>query len=152
MRYIHEKLNSLTLFATHYFELTQQINQWQDCANVHFGATEYESEHSGSSKLVFSHQVAEGPANQSYGIQVAQLAGLPSIVIKNAKQLLSYFEQHGTHEADTSSEIIPQLDLLDEAPQAEQSEALLLLENITPDDLSPREALQLLYKLKESLK
>lgn len=156
MRYIHEKLNSLTLFATHYFELTQQINEWQDCANVHFGATEYESapssSKSGSTKLVFSHKVADGPANQSYGIQVAQLAGLPSVVIKNAKQLLHYFEQHGTHETDQSSEIMPQLDLLEEAPQTEQNEALSLLESIAPDDLSPREALQLLYKLKESLK
>lgn len=167
MRYIHEKLNSLTLFATHYFELTQQINEWQDCANVHLGATEYESgssssesgssesgsSKSSSSKLIFSHKVAEGPANQSYGIQVAQLAGLPNVVIKNAKQLLNYFEQHGTHEADTPSEIMPQLDLLDETPQTtEQNEALALLENIIPDDLSPREALELLYKLKESLK
>ncbi|AOE49936.1 DNA mismatch repair protein MutS [Kangiella sediminilitoris] len=156
MRYIHEKLNSLTLFATHYFELTQQIQEWDACANVHFGATEYESKQSGSTKLVFSHQIAEGHANQSYGIQVAQLAGLPKAVIQNAKALLHYFEQHGTHESDGSGneEVMPQLDLLEEADTNDEvsSEALELLESISPDDLSPREALELLYKLKESLK
>ena len=153
MRYIHEKLNSLTLFATHYFELTQQIQEWKDCANVHFGASEYESEKTGSTKLVFSHQVAEGPANQSYGIQVAQLAGLPNAVTQNAKALLSYFEQNGTHN-EQAQEVMPQLDLLDEATTEKpvSSEALQLLEDIAPDDLSPREALELLYKLKESLK
>ncbi|GAA4353738.1 DNA mismatch repair protein MutS [Kangiella taiwanensis] len=153
MRYIHEKLNSLTLFATHYFELTQQIQEWKDCANVHFGASEYESEKTGSTKLVFSHQVAEGPANQSYGIQVAQLAGLPKAVIQNAKALLSYFEKNGTHN-EQAQEVMPQLDLLDEAATEKpvSSEALQLLEDIAPDDLSPREALELLYKLKESLK
>ncbi|PXF62854.1 DNA mismatch repair protein MutS [Kangiella spongicola] len=155
MRYIHEKLNSLTLFATHYFELTQQIQEWADCANVHFGASEFESKQTGATKLVFSHQVAEGPASQSYGIQVAQLAGLPKAVIHNAKALLSYFEQNGTHETSSSinNDVMPQLDLLDvEEPEPASNEALELLESITPDDLSPREALELLYKLKESLK
>ena len=146
IQYIHEKLGGYTLFATHYFELTQQAEQWQGMVNVHFGASEHNI--NGQEKLVFSHKINEGPANQSYGIQVAQLAGLPNTVINTAKKLLTYFEEHGTH-----SNELPVIEMT----MTEEHDPIALklkqmLEQTDIDDLSPRDALEMLYKLKESLK
>ncbi|NVK23066.1 MAG: DNA mismatch repair protein MutS [Kangiellaceae bacterium] len=149
IQYIHEKLGSYTLFATHYFELTQQAEQWDAMVNVHFGATEHKA--NGQEKLIFSHQVNDGPANQSYGIQVAQLAGLPKTVIQSAKQLLNFFEENGTHSQSGKSEL-PVIELVTNETNDPIAERLReLIEQTDIDDLSPREALQLLYKLKESL-
>ncbi len=146
IQYIHEKINAFTLFATHYFELTQQAESWDKMENVHFGATEHHD--SEGSNLIFSHKVNDGAASQSYGIQVAQLAGLPKVVISVANQLLQHFEQAGTHEA-----AIPEIELSQiEQITQQESEVEKTLKSIEIDELSPRQALDLLYKLRESLK
>lgn len=147
IQYIHEKLSAYTLFATHYFELTQQATDWQAMQNVHFGASEHQTED--GEKLIFSHQVKDGPANQSYGIQVAQLAGLPKTVILTAKKLLQHFEQAGTHDAE-----MPTIELADMEQNVQDEQALALkamLEEAEVDNMTPRQALDLLYKLKERL-
>ena len=86
-RRLIEKNRALTLFATHYFELTLLAAEYPELANVHLGAVEH------GDKIVFLHAVEEGPANQSYGIQVAALAGIPTPVVKAAKRQLREFEQ-----------------------------------------------------------
>ncbi len=146
IQYIHEKINAFTLFATHYFELTKQAEGWENMENVHFGATEHHD--NSSANLIFSHKINDGAANQSYGIQVGQLAGLPSPVIQAAKSLLAHFESEGTHEA-----AMPEIDI-NQFPEetVSESEVEKALKAIEIDELSPRQALDLLYKLKESLK
>ncbi len=127
-----------TLFATHYFELTSLADEHKNIQNVHLDAMEH------GDKIVFLHAVKTGPASQSYGLQVAALAGVPKPVIDNAKNKLqqledqAYMEQQ--HESGTS-----QLDLFS---SKECHPAVCLLEEIKPDDLSPRQALDMLYRLK----
>lgn len=127
-----------TLFATHYFELTSLADEHKNIQNVHLDAMEH------GDKIVFLHAVKSGPASQSYGLQVAALAGVPKPVIDNAKNKLqqledqAYMEQQ--HESGTS-----QLDLFS---SKECHPAVCLLEEIKPDDLSPRQALDMLYRLK----
>ncbi len=135
---------ALVLFATHYFELTRLPEQFEDVANVHLSAAE------SAQGLVFLHEVKEGPANRSYGIQVAQRAGIPMAVIRQAKRELDNLE--------LKAEERPQLDLfsapLEEINQQANDDQLELkafkdsLAAIDPDSLSPREALDLLYQLK----
>ena len=136
---------ALTLFATHYFEITRLPAEASGAANVHLAAAE------SSSGIVFLHEVQPGPASRSYGIQVAQRAGIPAAVIRHASRELSRLEAQG---APT-----PQLDLFaaaadadhDEAStnHAEASDALkAALEQIDPDQLTPREALDLIYRLR----
>ncbi|MBD3653401.1 DNA mismatch repair protein MutS [Kangiella sp.] len=147
IQYIHEKLQSYTLFATHYFELTQQAEQWDAMVNLHFSATEHKD--AGQEKLIFSHQIQPGPANQSYGIQVAQLAGLPRTVIQQARLLLQHFEQHGTHESELPKIELELIESVQSNPELEAMAELVNSANL--DEMTPREALELLYKLKESL-
>ncbi|HUW53889.1 MAG TPA: DNA mismatch repair protein MutS [Rhodanobacter sp.] len=131
-----------TLFATHYFELTELANEYPSIANVHLDAVEY------GEQLVFMHAVKDGPANRSFGLQVAALAGLPKSVIADARRTLAELErgmhQHaaGTHAGPSES---PQLGLF--APPA-PSAVEHALEAIDPDALTPREALDALYRLK----
>jgi DNA mismatch repair protein MutS len=133
---------SYTLFATHYFELTQLPQANPACANVHLSAVEHKD------SIVFLHAVQEGPASQSYGLQVAQLAGVPAAVIRAARKHLSTLENQSSHGAD-------QFDLF--AIENETSEpssalcdpALTALYELDPDTLSPREALEALYHLKK---
>jgi DNA mismatch repair protein MutS len=135
---------ALTLFATHYFEITRLPSEAANAANVHLAAAE------SSSGIVFLHEVRPGPASRSYGIQVAQRAGIPPAVIRHASRELSRLEAQG---APT-----PQLDLFgagadsdDAADQDgdESSSALkAALGAIDPDQLSPREALDILYRLR----
>ncbi len=138
-----------TLFATHYFELTQLPAEFPQAANVHLSAVEH------GHGIVFLHAVSEGPANQSYGLQVAQLAGVPAPVIRAARKHLAYLEQQ------SAAQHTPQLDLFsmqpaadgfecaDDAPQpAAPHPALEKLRGIDPDDLKPRDALDLLYELR----
>jgi DNA mismatch repair protein MutS len=137
--YIGEQLGAFTLFATHYFELTALAKELPACANVHLDATEHEG------KLVFLHSVREGPANQSYGLQVAALAGVPPQVIKRARGYLRELEQ-GRAAAPGPQ---PELPLF--APAAADpvsSPALKRLRGVDPDSLTPRDALALLYELK----
>lgn len=127
---------SLTLFATHYFELTSLPDVNPAIRNVHIDAIEYGDE------IVFLHTVKEGPANQSYGIQVAKLAGVPPTVINNAKKRLKQLEQQSLN---TNT---PQLGLsFEEEPPP--NAALELLDAVNPDELTPLKALALLYELKE---
>ena len=134
--YIGEQLGAFTLFATHYFELTALAKELAACANVHLDATEHDG------KLVFLHSVREGPANQSYGLQVAALAGVPREVIRRARDYLRELEQDRVAGSGPQAE----LPLFDSAPAAGAVEARL--ERIDPDSLTPREAQQILYELK----
>jgi DNA mismatch repair protein MutS len=132
------EIKAFTLFATHYFELTQLPDELSTVANVHLDAIEHDE------SIVFMHHVQAGPANQSYGLHVAQLAGVPKSVIHLAKAKLNELEANAHSQTNTS---LPpaQVDLFTEsAPNL----ALEKLEDINPDNLSPREALQALYDLK----
>jgi DNA mismatch repair protein MutS len=139
-RELVEKNRSLTLFATHYFELTQLAEQHAEVANVHVAAAE------SGGKVVFLHEVRDGPANQSYGLAVAQLAGVPPAVIRRARSLLTQLEERalGTR---------PQLDLFvatpeTPAPTVGPEDALRnRLLAIDLDGVSPREAHLLLDEL-----
>lgn len=137
-RHLVEKNRALALFATHYFELTLLANEYADLANVHLDAVEH------GEKIVFLHAVEEGPANQSYGIQVAALAGIPGSVVKAAKRQLREFEQRAS--------INPlQPDLFASAPEPADPEphpALERLAAIDPNELTPKQALDALYELK----
>ena len=106
--------------------------------NVHLDAVEH------GDKIIFLHTVKDGPASQSYGLQVASLAGVPRSVIDKAKAKLRHLEDHAYTEQQTATGV-NQLDLFS---SKEYHPAVTLLEDIKPDDLSPRQALELLYKLK----
>ncbi len=135
-----EKNRSYTLFATHYFELTRLAEEFAQLANVHLSAIEHQ--HS----IVFLHSVNEGAASQSYGLQVAALAGVPPQVIKAAKKQLRVLEQNSAAQS-------PQGDLFDHraaAPEEPEEHPLLAaLREIQPDEMSPRDALEKLYQLKK---
>jgi DNA mismatch repair protein MutS len=139
-RQLLERNKSLTLFATHYFEMTRLALEYKEAANVHLDAIEHKD------TIVFLHAVEEGPASQSYGLQVAQLAGVPKAVIRNARRHLQMLEDArltGAGQSDlftagqAESDTAPEADALREA-----------LDAVNPDELSPREALELLYRLK----
>ncbi len=138
-RQLAEKNQSYTLFATHYFELTRLADEYREVANVHLDAVEHKD------RIVFLHAVEEGPASQSYGIQVAQLAGIPAAVVKAARKHLAFLESQ-------AAAAQPQGDLFSAPAPASTREqepqehpALEQLRNLEPDSLSPREALELLY-------
>ncbi len=136
-----EKQRAFTLFATHYFELTALAAELPECSNVHLDATEHKG------RLVFLHAVKPGPANQSYGLQVAALAGVPPAVIRRARDYLAVLESMRTV-CDTG----PQGQLPLAAPRTERPDRLReALQDMDPDDLTPREALDLLYRLKRTL-
>ncbi|MFZ2300779.1 MAG: DNA mismatch repair protein MutS [Gallionella sp.] len=140
-RHLLESTRSYTLFATHYFELTRLAEEFAQLANVHLAAIEHQ--HS----IVFLHSVNEGAASQSYGLQVAALAGVPNDVIKAAKKQLRKLEQNSAAQN-------PQGDLFDrkpEMPEPEEHPALKSLRELQPDELSPKEALESLYQLKKQL-
>jgi DNA mismatch repair protein MutS len=138
--YLARKIRSLTLFATHYFELTSLPEHLPSVANFHLTATEHK-EH-----IVFLYAVKEGPTNQSYGLQVAALAGVPQEVIAQARQRLVELENHTRQEPIEKSEI--QSSLL-EAPA--DHPIIQALQDLDPDELSPRQALKILYELKQLL-
>jgi DNA mismatch repair protein MutS len=158
-RHLIDASRSFTLFATHYFELTQLPENHPSAVNVHLSAVEHKD------SIVFLHAVQDGPASQSYGLQVAQLAGVPPAVIRAARKHLARLESQAL-------DATPQLDLFapahtddaaDDAVEAADagaapasasasasvpSPALALLDDIDPDALTPREALERLYELK----
>jgi DNA mismatch repair protein MutS len=136
--YLAKKIRALTLFATHYFELTVLADVIAAVKNVHLTATEY------GNKIVFLHTVNAGPASQSYGIQVAQLAGVPLTVIQQAKQKLQELEKSS---ALPLKNISQQKDIF--SLQVESDPCRVMLDGIDPDKLTPREALEWLYRLKE---
>jgi DNA mismatch repair protein MutS len=134
------KTRAFTLFATHYFELTELEQAVPGVANVHLDAAEYPAE--GGEKLVLLHRVQPGPANRSFGLQVAALAGIPKPVIEQARAYLKTLE---TFHLPAQPPPVPQLPLFGGA----ESKLLKLLERVEPDSLSPKEALDLIYKLKQ---
>jgi DNA mismatch repair protein MutS len=136
-RHLSTTIGAFTLFATHYFELTTLPEQLDTVANVHLDAVEH------GDTIVFMHTVREGPASQSYGLQVAQLAGVPRSVINEAREKLRELE-NGAVAREEQAAGHRQLPLLNEPPP---HPALTALEQLAPDDLSPREALQALYRL-----
>ncbi|MEO8810289.1 MAG: DNA mismatch repair protein MutS [Rhodanobacter sp.] len=135
-----------TLFATHYFELTELAGEFPSIANVHLDAIELHDKQRGE-QLVFMHAVKDGPANRSFGLQVAALAGLPKSVIADALRTLLALER-GKHSfgAGDHHEPSPQLGLFVEARTSATERAL---DELDPDALTPREALAALYRLKQ---
>jgi DNA mismatch repair protein MutS len=134
-----EKNRSYTLFATHYFELTRIVDEFKHAANVHLDAVEH------GNNIVFMHKVEEGAANQSYGLQVAQLAGIPKSVVASAKRKLLQLENQNV--ANNHS----QVDLFASnavAPEIVLHPVVNALEGVNPDDLTPKQALEVLYQLK----
>ncbi|MBM5812836.1 MAG: DNA mismatch repair protein MutS [Gammaproteobacteria bacterium] len=138
--HIARRMRAFTLFATHYFELTALADELPEVANVHLDAAEH------ADGIVFLHAVRPGPASRSYGLQVAQKAGVPREVIGSARLLLERLERRAPA-ADPGG---PQPDL-PLAPAAQPEAALELLRALDPDRLTPREALQALYDLKSRL-
>ncbi|MFT5657604.1 MAG: DNA mismatch repair protein MutS [Gammaproteobacteria bacterium] len=136
--HLAQKSGALTLFATHYFELTQLPEQYDNICNVHLDAVEHGDD------IIFMHRVKPGPANQSYGLQVAKLAGVPHQAIQLAKRKLHQLEQQ-------SNQTGPQIDLFS-MPQPEPDIAshptIEALADINPDELTPKQALDALYRLK----
>jgi DNA mismatch repair protein MutS len=131
------RIRAFTLFATHYFELTTLPEEHLGIANVHLDAVEH------GERIVFMHAVREGPANQSYGLQVAALAGVPRAVIERARTRLRELEEAARRHTEREA---MQLSLF--PPEPPPSPALDALRDLDPDALSPREALEHLYRIK----
>jgi len=133
-------IGAYTLFATHYFELTALPDEISGIANVHLDAVEH------GERIIFMHTVKGGPANRSYGLQVAALAGVPERVLAQGRSILAELEANPMHGGESSHNAQPQIDLF-----AQQHDHPLIeaLHGINPDNLTPRQALELLYKLKE---
>ncbi|WP_372986656.1 DNA mismatch repair protein MutS [Marinobacter sp.] len=160
--HLAKNIRCYTLFATHYFELTQLADDLEHAVNVHLTATEHDD------SIVFLHNVHDGPASQSYGLQVAQLAGVPQDVIRNAKAQLTHLEGSATPSApvtnrvpepaesghsesqagvrQTVSEPVLQGDMF---ASLEPSAVEQALKKLDLDDLTPREALNRLYELRD---
>lgn len=139
-------VGAFTLFATHYFEITELADRVRGIYNLHLDATEH------NDSIVFLHQVQEGPASKSYGLQVAKLAGIPESVLQKAREQLAALEQ-GSRGGNTQAG--------SRGPEPAQSElfsvpaphpAVSRLESLDVDELSPRQALDLLYELREMAK
>jgi DNA mismatch repair protein MutS len=133
-RQLAQQVRAFTLFATHYFELTRLPAELDSCRNVHLDAVEHDD------SIVFMHHVKPGPASRSYGLQVAALAGVPRDMIELAKSKLIQLEQ-GKAEAPASTAAEPSL--------SSSSAVEMSLADIDPDSLSPKEALEYVYRLKE---
>jgi DNA mismatch repair protein MutS len=148
-RYIATRLRSFALFATHYFELTTLAAEVEGCANVHLDAAEHGED------IVFLHAVKEGPANRSYGLKVAQLAGVPADVIAQARRYLEQLEsQRDTKEGRpprARSARQEELPLFSPASINPPDEIRLALQAINPDELTPKAALETLYRLRKLL-
>jgi DNA mismatch repair protein MutS len=138
--HLHDKVQAFTLFATHYFELTEFPATHRAALNVHVSAAE--SGHD----IVFLHELQAGPASRSYGIQVARLAGVPQAVVNHARHTLAALEQGASQSrAQVDLFAAPPPEAASAAPSAVES----ALAGIDPDALSPREALDALYQLKK---
>jgi DNA mismatch repair protein MutS len=138
-RHLHDKVQAHTLFATHYFELTEFPATHHAAQNVHVSAAE------NGADIVFLHQIEPGPASRSYGLQVAKLAGVPSAVVQHARHALAALEAH-------SNSAQQQVDLFAAPPASaapEPSAVDAAVAQMDPDTLSPREALEWVYRLKK---
>jgi len=141
-KHLLDRNQSYALFSTHYFELTRLGHDTPECANVHLGAVEH------GHSIVFLHAVQDGPASQSYGIEVAALAGIPATVVRDAKRRLRALENREVASG-------PQDDLFASLPEPETVQvshpALSALAELDPDAMTPREAMEALYALKRQL-
>lgn len=138
--YLAQKIEAMTLFATHYFELTQLPELISNVENVHLDAIEH------GDTIVFMHAVQEGAASKSYGLQVAALAGVPGKVITAAKHKLHHLESRDSNKAvDSTASSNQQSMVFDEPVNSALDDAL---DRIHPDELTPRQALDILYELK----
>ncbi len=142
--FLANQTQAFTLFATHYFELTQLTNAKKTIHNVHLDAREHDN------KIFFLHAIKEGAASQSYGLQVAALAGVPTPVIEKAREKLQLLEQQSYRDQQNSLGS-DQLDLFNFEDHKPAHEAITLLETLKPEQLTPLEALQQLYALKKLL-
>jgi DNA mismatch repair protein MutS len=148
LEYLHDVNRVRALFATHYHELTALAGKLPGVGNITVAVKEWEGD------VIFLHEVRKGAADRSYGVQVAQLAGLPHPVIERARTVLDALEK-GERERSTPKALIDDLPLFAAAPPAPAAQPTAKasavedrLTEIMPDDLSPREALQLLYELR----
>jgi DNA mismatch repair protein MutS len=139
-RHLVEKNRSMSLFATHYFELTRLALDYKEVANVHLDAVEHKD------TVVFLHAVEEGPASQSYGLQVAGLAGVPKAVIRQAKKYLQLLEESSITRGN-QADLFARTQEAEKEPEADPLREAMA--RVNPDELSPREALELLYRLKK---
>jgi DNA mismatch repair protein MutS len=143
---LHDKNRSFTLFATHYFELTAFPTNHAQAINVHVGAVE------SGSDIVFLHQIEPGPASRSYGVQVARLAGMPAPLVRQARNALEALERSASAgQAQVDLFAAPSASPTADAPAlaAEPTRVERALQAMEPDRLSPREALEALYQLKQ---
>jgi len=146
VEYLHEKNRSRAIFATHFHEMTALAGKLARLHNVTMRVKEWEGD------VVFLHEVAKGAADRSYGVQVARLAGLPAAVVARARDVLAQLESGET--ANKAEKLVDDLPLFSaalrrEAPSAPASDPVAAaLAGINPDELSPKEALEALYRLK----
>ena len=138
--HLHDRNRSFTLFATHYFELTAFPERHPGAANMHVSAVE-----SGGHDIVFLHEVQPGPASRSYGVQVARLAGMPAAVVRQARGALEALEAN-QRAADLQVDLFAAPAAQASTPPSAVDDALT---DLDPDSLTPREALEALYRLKQ---
>jgi len=141
IEYIHEKIKAKTFFSTHYHELTDLENNLNNLKNIHVSA------HEEDGKITFLHKIKEGSIDKSYGIHVAKLASLPDTVIKRADQILKIYENQEKKRDIKIQEALPIEDLIPTVSLVEEE-----IKKINPLELTPLEALNILYELKEKIK
>lgn len=151
LEHLHDVNKSRALFATHYHEMTALSGKLDGVDNATVTVKEWEGE------VIFLHEVRKGAADRSYGVQVAQLAGLPDSVIARARVVLDALEKGEREGGATQKTLIDDLPLFSATPApppmpAQKSEVEEQLKDILPDELTPKEALNLLYQLKEAAK
>lgn len=150
IKYLHDKVGAKTLFATHYHELTELDESLPHLKNIHVGATEE------NGKLIFLHKILPGPADQSYGIHVAKLAGLPRAVLREASSMLKRLEAEGAREINTSSQqldLFSPVEVVEENPlKAEQEELLDEISQVNLNEKTPLEVMQLVADWQQALK
>ncbi|OZA08208.1 MAG: DNA mismatch repair protein MutS, partial [Rhodobacterales bacterium 17-64-5] len=149
LEHLHEVNRCRALFATHYHEMTALAGKLPGVTNATVAVKEWEGD------VIFLHEVRLGAADRSYGVQVAKLAGLPASVIDRAKQVLEALEQ-GERDGGKQATLIDDLPLFRATPaprvEPQPSRVETRLREIHPDDLTPIEALRLIYELKEAVK
>ena len=138
IEYIHKNIKGKTFFSTHYHELTDLENNLKNLKNVHVSAYEENGE------LIFLHKIKEGSVDKSYGIHVAKLANLPDEIIKRADEILKVYEGEENKRDIKIQEALPLDDLIPKKSKIEEE-----LEKINPLEVTPIEALNILYKLKK---
>lgn len=150
IKYLHDKVGAETLFATHYHELTELDETLPHLKNIHVGATEE------NGKLIFLHKILPGPADQSYGIHVAKLAGLPRAVLREASSMLKRLEAEGAREINPSSQqldLFSPVEVVEENPlKAEQEELLDEISQVNLNEKTPLEVMQLVADWQQALK